>query len=96
MENVKSRPEHPKGAERGLSPPPGTNQYPTPPGVSYPMRPVSDHMQFGNHTLWPSGEAAVTGSGLGRSLGLIPRNSPLEKVDEDGRGDLGVCVVDGI
>ena len=46
-------------------------------------------MQFDNRTLRPSGEASEAGSGLGRSLGSIPLNRPLEKADKDGMGDLG-------
>ena len=50
---------------------------------------VSDRMQFGNRTSWPSGEAELAGSGLGRSLESSPWDRPLEKADEDGRGNLG-------
>ena len=89
MKNVKARSERPKGAVRSFSPPSGQNRYPTPSGASFPMRPVSYWMQFDNSTLRPSGEAAVAGSGLGRSLGSRPRNRPLETADEDGWGDLG-------
>ena len=89
MENFKAGSERPEGVGRIFSPPSRPNRGPTPSGASSPMRPVSDRMQFGNRTLWPSGEAAVVGSGLGRSLVSSPRNRPLEKADEDGRGDLG-------
>ena len=71
-----------------MSPTPETNWYTIPSGVSYPTRPVSDWMQFENCTLRPSVEVAVVGSELGWSLGSSPSNRLLEKVDEDGRGDL--------
>ena len=89
MENLKPGSERPKVAGRGLSPPSGPNQDTTPSRSSSPMRPISNEMQFGNCTLWPSGEAEVVGSGLGHSLVSIPHNRPLEKTEEDGRVDLG-------
>ena len=58
-------------------------------GVSSLMHPVSDRIQFMNHTLPPSGETAVAGSGLRRSLGLIPWNTLIENLDKDGRVYLG-------
>ena len=54
------------------------------------MSPISDRMQFGNFNLLPSGEAAVEGYGLGRSLGSSSWNRTLEKSEEDIRVDLGV------
>ena len=89
VENVKYESERPEGSGCSLSPQPGPNRYPTPSGDSSPMRPISNLIKFGNHTLWPSGEAAVAGSGLGRSLGLSPWNRTLDKEDKDGREDLG-------
>ena len=74
MENINAGSELPNGAGRSLLPHTGTNRDPTPSGASSLMRPVSDRIQFGNRTLWPSVDAAVTGSGLGRSLGLRPWN----------------------
>ena len=88
MEDVKSGSERPKGAGRSLSLPPVPNRDPTPSGDYSPTPPISNQMQFGNRTLRPSGEAAVTGSGLGCSLVLSPWNRPLEKADKDGRGGL--------
>ena len=38
----------------------------------------------------------MTGSRSGRSLVLIPRNRPLEKTDENGRGYLVGLLVDGM
>ena len=76
-------------AGRSLSPPPRPNSDQNLSGASYPTRTISDWINFGNHTLWPSGEAVVIGYGLGRSLVLILRKRLLEKADEDGRGDLG-------
>ena len=69
---------------------PGPNGGPIPSGASSPTRPVSDQIQFRNSNLRPSGEVAVAGSGLGRSLALSPSNRPLEKVNEDGKGGLDV------
>ena len=89
MENIKAGSECSKGAGYILSPPHKPNQHPTTSRASTPTRPVSDWMQFSNNTLWNSGEAAVAGSGLGQPLVSSPRNRPLEKADEDGRGDLG-------
>ena len=89
MENFKAKSERPKGSGRSLSPPPGTNRYPTPSGASSTTRPVYDHMQFSNCTIRTSGEAAVAGYRPGKSLVSIPRNMPFEKADEDGREDLG-------
>ena len=89
MENVKARSELPKCAGRSFSPTSGPDRYPTPSRDSFPMRPLSYWMQFDNRTLRPSGEASEAGSGLGRSLGSIPLNRPLEKADKDGMGDLG-------
>ena len=87
VENVKSESERPEGAGRGFSSPPRPNQDLTPYGASSPTRPVSNQIQFGNLTLQTSGEAAVAGYGLGRSLGSGPWNRPLEKAGEDVRGD---------
>ena len=54
-------------------------------------------MQFGNCTLWPSGETAVAGSGCGRSVVSITQNRTLEKADKDGRvGGVGGLLVDGV
>ena len=89
MENVKYRSECPKGAGSSLSLTPRLNQDLTPSGVYSTKRPVYDWMQFRNHTIQPSGEAAVAGYGLGRSFISRPWNRLLEKADEDRRGDLG-------
>ena len=88
MDNIKDGLEHPKGAECSLSLSPGLDQDPNPSGDSYLTRLVSDCMQFGNHTLRPSGETAVAGSGLGWSLVSSPQNRLLEKAGEDERGHL--------
>ena len=53
-------------------------------------------MQLGNCTIRPSRESAVAGYGLGRSLGLIPRNRALDNSYEDGGRDLGGKVVHGM
>ena len=89
MDNIKYGLEHPKGAGCSLSLSPGSNWDPTPSGDSSPTRLVSDCMQFGNHTLRPSGEAAVAESGLGWSLVSSPRKRLLEKAGEEERGNLG-------
>ena len=89
MGNLKPGSERPKVAGRGLSPPSGPNQDTTPSRSSSPMRTISNEMQFGNCTLWPSGEAAVAGSRSDQSLGSSPWNRPLEKADKYRRGDLG-------
>ena len=89
MENVKSRSESPKGTGHSLSPHPRPNWDPTPSRASSLTCPVSNWMQFVNCTLQPSGEAAVVGYGLGRSLVSIPQNRPLDKAYKDRRGDLG-------
>ena len=70
-----------KGYGHSFSPPSRKNHYPTPSGGSSPMHPASDRMQFGNRTIRYSWEAEVTGYVLGRSLGSIPHNRPLEKAD---------------
>ena len=89
VENVKVGSERPEGTGHSLSRPSRPYRDPTPSGASSPIRPVSDRMQFGNHNNWTSGEEVVAGSGWRRSLGSIPLNRPIEKVDEDGRGYLG-------
>ena len=68
--------------------PPDRIRIPLHPGIIL-RHVLSDWMQFRNLTPQNSGEEAVAGSGLGCSLGLIPWKRPLEKADEDGRGDLG-------
>ena len=90
MENVKAGSERPKGAGRRFSLSPEPNGDPTPPGASSQTRSVSDRIQLRNITIRPSGEAAVVGPGLRRSLVLSPSNRPLEKAEKDGRGDLDV------
>ena len=87
--NSKSGSERPKGVGRSFSTPPGKNRDPTPSGDSSLTCPVSDQIQFGDFTIWTSGEAVVAGYGLGQSLGLSPQNRPLEKADDEGRGYLG-------
>ena len=72
MENFKSVSERPKCAGRSLSPPSGTNRYPTPSVDSSPMHHVSNQMHFGNSTLWTLGEVVVAWYWLGRSLGSRP------------------------
>ena len=47
------------------------NWDPTPYGDSSPTCNVSNWTRFKDHNLWPSGEASVSGYGLGRSLVLI-------------------------
>ena len=89
VENVKSGSERLKGTGRSLSLLPGPNQDPNPSGDLSPVRPVSDWIQFRNHTLRISGEAAAAINRSGRSLGLVPQNGPLQKADNYGRGDLG-------
>ena len=89
VENFKAGSERLEDAGRSLSPPPGSNWDPTPSAASSPTHPVSDWMHFRNRALRTSGEAEVAGSGFGRSLEPSHRNRPLEKADEDGRGDLG-------
>ena len=68
VEHFKAGLELPEGAEHSFSPPPIKNCDPNPSRAFSPTRPVSDRMQFGNHTLCLSGEAAVVGSGLGHPL----------------------------
>ena len=86
--NFKAVSERPKGAGNSLSPPPGANRDPTPSGTSFPICTISNRIQVGDLNLWPSEEAAVTGSGSGQLLRSRPRNRPHEKVDQYGRGDL--------
>ena len=88
MENFKARSKHAEGSGHSLSSPYRTNWDPTPSGDSSPILPIYNHMQFSNHTLRPSGDTAVVASRAGWSLGSIPRNRSLEKVDDYGRGDL--------
>ena len=79
MENVKAGSESPKRSGRRFSMSPVPNGDPPTSGSSSPTRPVSGRIQFQNSNLRPSGEVAVAGSGLGRSLILSPRNRTLEK-----------------
>ena len=65
VENVKYGSENPEGAKCSLSPIYIPNRYPTSSRASSPMPPVSNHMHFGNRTLWPSGGQWWRGMGQG-------------------------------
>ena len=88
MEHLKDGSESPKGVGSGLSLPPGPNGDPPPSRDYSPTRSISDRMQLGNINLRNSEEEVVKVYGLVQLLGSIPRNRPLKKSDEDGRGYL--------